>query len=375
MAVARSRLRMIALLLGSSLAATSRQASLATWNLLAPKYASRTKYPWVSEQALSWTTRRDAILRQLATMDADMVCLQEVENALWDDLHLELQALGYDGELQAARGHPVSTALLFKRDRLVCVRTESRSRAMIAVAKAAPGVANEGVPLYVASVHLEAGPQKEDQRTSQMASLLKRLRLQADMDGVGEADVPPVVIAGDFNCDRRAPLHAALSTGMSSRPGRGELSPNNHLMPASAATLLPLRDAYGEASPPWGPELRSTYRNGRVLDYIFTSSGVEVHAHSPSGGSPTALAITHRPPSRFGACALAGPAHDARQHNRRLVQPAPAAVRSAPVGSPACGCAAALAGRASCAAQPALCVAAAGSGVGDRAKLARRHLH
>lgn len=261
------------LVLGSSFAAASRQASLVTWNLLAPKYASGTKYPWASEQALSWNTRREAILRQLASMDADILCLQEVENALWDDLYLELQALGYDGELQKDRGHPVSTAVLFKRNRLVCMRTESRSRAMIAVAKAAPGVGGGIAPVYVASVHLEAGPQKEDQRTSQMASLLKRLRLQADMDG---ADVPPVVIAGDFNCDRRAPLHASLSTGMSSRPGKGELSPNNHAMPASAATLLPLRDAYAAVPPPWGPELRSTYRNGRVLDYIFTSSGLEV---------------------------------------------------------------------------------------------------
>ena len=290
------------LLIGSSFAATSRQASLVTWNILAPKYATRTKYPWASEKALSWTTRREAILRQLATMDADMLCLQEVENALWDDLHLELQALGYDGELQAARGHPVSTAMLFKRDRLVCVRTESRSRAMIAVAKAAPGVGNDEAPLYVASVHLEAGPQKEDQRTSQMASLLKRLRLQADKDGAGEADVPPVVIAGDFNCDRRAPLHAALSTGMSTSPGRGELSPNNHPMPASTAMLLPLRDAYAEVPPPWGPELRSTYRNGRVLDYIFTSSGLEVRprAHAcacPDGVCPqfSLPRMAHRP--------------------------------------------------------------------------------
>ena len=71
-------------------ASASRQASLVTWNLLAPQYAVRSKFPWASDEVLRWEARRQLIVRQLAAMDADALCLQEVEVALWDELHLSL---------------------------------------------------------------------------------------------------------------------------------------------------------------------------------------------------------------------------------------------------------------------------------------------
>ena len=266
-----------------------RQASLVTWNLLAPTYATQTKFPWASKQALSWSHRRQLIVQQLAAIDADVVCLQEVEVAQWDELYAQLHGLGYDGVLQETRnGHPVACATLFKRDQLVCVRTESRSRAMIAVAEMAPGHASAGDAgdaqrrqlLYVANVHLEAGPQKEQQRLLQLGSLLKRLRMQAEADGAAGASAPspaaapPLVIAGDFNCEPHSAAHAMLSA----RPGDGapEAASLKGAVAAAAASLLPLHDAYASCPPPWGPALRSTFRNGRVLDYIFTSSAVEV---------------------------------------------------------------------------------------------------
>ena len=47
------------------------------------------------------------------------------------------------------------------------------------------------------------------------------------------------------------------------------------LRAAAVSSLLPLHDTYAACPPPWGPALRSTFRNGRVLDYIFTSTAVE----------------------------------------------------------------------------------------------------
>ena len=279
-----------------------RQASLVTWNLLAPTYATQTKFPWASKQALSWSHRRQLIVQQLAAIDADVVCLQEVEVAQWDELYAQLHGLGYDGVLQETRnGHPVACATLFKRDQLVCVRTESRSRAMIAVAEMAPGHGDDAGDaqrrqlLYVANVHLEAGPQKEQQRLLQLGSLLKRLRMQAEADGAAGASAPspaaapPLVIAGDFNCEPHSAAHAMLSA----RPGDGatEAASLKGAVAAAAASLLPLHDAYASCPPPWGPALRSTFRNGRVLDYIFTSSAVEArHPHArphPSPSPPT----------------------------------------------------------------------------------------
>jgi len=41
-------------------------------------------------------------------------------------------------------------------------------------------------------------------------------------------------------------------------------------------SLLPLRDAYRESPPPWGPSLRASYRNGRLLDFVWCSPAVEL---------------------------------------------------------------------------------------------------
>ena len=207
---------------------------------------------------------------------------------------------------------------------------------MIAVAEMAPGHASAGAAgdaqrrqlLYVANVHLEAGPQEEQQRLLQLGSLLKRLRMQAEADDASDAcasspaAAPPLVIAGDFNCEPHSAAHAMLSA----RPGDGALGSGaaslKGAVAAAAASLLPLRDAYASCPPPWGPALRSSFRNGRVLDYIFTSSAVEVRRAAlpltplalPRRRPPTPVALHLKGPL---ACA-AGATHDAGQPPRRL---------------------------------------------------------
>ena len=359
------------LLVAASSFGLGRQASLVTWNLLAPTYATQTKFPWASKQALSWSHRRKLIVQQLAAIDADVVCLQEVEVAQWDELYAQLRGLGYDGVLQETRNdHPVACATLLKRDRLACVRTESRSRAMITVAKTAPGhdSADDAQLLYVANVHLEAGPQKEQTRLLQLGSLLKRLRAQAEMEGAvgasasSPAAAPPLVIAGDFNCEPRSAAHAMLGVRPGDGAPRSGAASLKGAVAAAAASLLPLHDAYASCPPPWGPALRSTFRNGRVLDYIFTSSAVEAR-HPPARPPPTPVASHMSGPP---ACA-AGATHDAGQPDGRLRQPAPAALRLAPLRPHAARRLAALAGRAARAGRPAVRVAVAVCCAGHRA--------
>ena len=38
--------------------------------------------------------------------------------------------------------------------------------------------------------------------------------------------------------------------------------------------FLPLADAYRSKAPPWGPQLRSSYRNGRLLDFVWHSDAL-----------------------------------------------------------------------------------------------------
>ena len=154
------------------------------------------------------------------------------------------------------------------------------------------------------------------------------LRMQAEADDASDAcasspaAAPPLVIAGDFNCEPHSAAHAMLSA----RPGDGALGSGaaslKGAVAAAAASLLPLRDAYASCPPPWGPALRSSFRNGRVLDYIFTSSAVEVRRAAlpltplalPRRRPPTPVALHLKGPL---ACA-AGATHDAGQPHRRL---------------------------------------------------------
>lgn len=266
--------------------------SLVTWNLLAPCYATATKYPWASPDELAWPARRKRILSKLAEMDADVVCLQEVEIATWMELEQQLRDLGYDGVLQqTSRGHPVANAVCVRRSALEVVRVESRSRALITVLRAreapqrAPGMAS---PLYLANVHLEASAEKGATRLAQLRKLLRRIELQCATDvanGNGRSrDLSPeadahdaaVVIAGDFNFDRTSELHSFLSTGSFPAVEQGRTKGTTEY------ALLPLNDAYLETPPPWGPTVRSTYRNGRLLDFVWTSSAVEILRTMPA---------------------------------------------------------------------------------------------
>lgn len=235
------------------------QVSLVSWNLLAPHFAEKTKYPWAADN-LDWSVREPRIVKELTDIDADIICLQEVQVDLWD--HLLSQLRGYEGVLQKMeRNHPVANAILARRG-LKIVRTESRSRALIAVLI---DEKESSSPLYLANVHLEAGSSDGADviRFHQVRSLCKRLDNQVNKDA--KSDLPPaIVITGDCNMIRGTPLYTFLETGAD--PRGVEIH----------AKCLPLNDAYQQHPPPWGPDVGMTYRSGHLLDYIWVSDSVTV---------------------------------------------------------------------------------------------------
>lgn len=348
-------------------AAAPGQTSLVTWNVLAPLYAPASKYPWATAEALDWPARRGRIVSRLSDLDADVVCLQEVQVSLWDGLHHELQALGYDGVLQETKDHPVGNAVLVRRGQLELVRSESRSRALITVLQGCAGAKRDAPAsrLYLANVHLEAGAEKASQRLAQIRSLLKRLELQCSRDVAERTGRPlslsprddaagaAVVVAGDFNCDRRSPLHrmlvedesvaatAAEEAERALTSGQGKKAPGS--IKRFSRTLLPLHDAYLDTSPPWGPPLRSSYRNGRLLDFVMTTPQVQARsssqpealaraAHHPAGIPPFVIGARPFVAPRLAPCASRGPCRRGRHSIRRRRRFAPPQVlRTMPV--------------------------------------------
>jgi CCR4-NOT transcription complex subunit 6 len=53
--------------------------SVTTYNVLAPKYATRSQFGYTSTKALSWEHRQNLILNEIRHRPSDFICLQEVD--------------------------------------------------------------------------------------------------------------------------------------------------------------------------------------------------------------------------------------------------------------------------------------------------------
>jgi len=78
--------------------ASKLRFSVASYNILADCHAQRTSYPWVSKEHLSMTHRADRLRKEIRYLDADVLCLQEVDpNYYADTLVPLMKAKGFAG--------------------------------------------------------------------------------------------------------------------------------------------------------------------------------------------------------------------------------------------------------------------------------------
>ncbi len=71
---------------------------VASYNTLAEIYATRTQYPYAPIWVLSWEYRRQLVVAELQRLDADILCLQEVQADHYDGfLCPALRSMGYAG--------------------------------------------------------------------------------------------------------------------------------------------------------------------------------------------------------------------------------------------------------------------------------------
>lgn len=236
---------------------------VATWNVLAPQYASLYKYPWCPPQHLDWSHRQSLLVSTVLEMQPDILCLQEVQIDVGSEFLRRLDS--YDTVLQnVTEGHNVAIAILVRKTCPFYVeRVESRSRVLLAVLRSKYD--DNKRKLYLGSVHLEAGTKEGNdlQRYHQLKSLFKRLRYHCTMDGDVLSDAS-IILAGDFNMLRSNNFYDCLLEGELSHPEKK----NN----VKSIPIVKFRD---------GMPLPMTFAKGYALDYIFTSTGIEIDDHLP----------------------------------------------------------------------------------------------
>ncbi|KAL0724697.1 hypothetical protein Bca4012_039296 [Brassica carinata] len=221
-----------------------------SYNILADTYASSDVYSYCPAWALSWTYRRQNLLREIVKYHADIVCLQEVQNDHFDEFFApELDKHGYQAlfkrktnEVFVGNTNTIDgCATFYRRDRFSHVKkyevefnkaaqslTEALipvpqkkialnrlvkdNVALIVVLEAKFGNQAADIPgkrqlLCVANTHVNISHELKDVKLWQVHTLLKGLEKIA-----ASADIP-MLVCGDFNTLPASAPHSLLALG------------------------------------------------------------------------------------------------------------------------------------------------------------------
>ncbi|KAM4772032.1 protein angel homolog 2 isoform 1-T2 [Rhinophrynus dorsalis] len=173
---------------------------------------------------LFWSYRLPNILKELEEMNADILCLQEVqEDHYRTQIKPCLESVGYHCEYKTRTGGKTDgCAICFKSSKfsLLSVRPVEYYRRNIAlldrdniglVLMLQPIAAKEAPAICVANTHLLYNPKRGDIKLTQLAILLAEIAGVAHLKDRGFC---PIVLCGDFNSVPGSPLHHFIKEGM-----------------------------------------------------------------------------------------------------------------------------------------------------------------
>src|SRR5215471_7571925 len=223
--------------------------SIASYNVLADSYVKPEWYPNVNPEVLRWDRRKFALAERIARLDADIVCLQEVEADAYALLEWSLGAKGYGGVYaQKGRDKPDGCATFFKQEALRLAGAEtfyyrdgrngapnSGHLALIISFECEPGV------IRIANTHLKWG---QDNKPPEEHIGYRQIRELIDKRVKPDQNAHVWIVCGDLNAESGDPVVRELL--------------NNGFV-----------DAYA------GHEQSTCNPNGKAkrIDYIFHKSG------------------------------------------------------------------------------------------------------
>ncbi|KAM5165537.1 protein angel homolog 2 isoform 2-T3 [Mantella aurantiaca] len=172
---------------------------------------------------LFWNYRLPNILRELEEMNADILCLQEVqENHYQEQIKPSLEARGYLCEYKSRTGaKPDGCAICFKSDKfkLMLVKPVEYFRRNIALLDRdnvglllmlQPKMNREAPTICVANTHLLYNPRRGDIKLTQLAILLAEI---TEIAQTQEGKFCPIILCGDFNSVPGSPLLRFIKEG------------------------------------------------------------------------------------------------------------------------------------------------------------------
>ena len=177
--------------------------ALATYNILASAYIRRAWYPRTPSLVLEPTWRVPALVQHISKLDADLLCLQEVEPESFVALRTSLGEQGYGGQYARKQaGRPEGVAIFYRQRifELLSVRAlayadgggtpDTGYIALIARFQTANGV------LGVVNTHLMWDPPNTPQGA--LINLRQARQLIVEYENC-KSDARGWIIGGDFN--------------------------------------------------------------------------------------------------------------------------------------------------------------------------------
>ncbi|XP_029791152.1 protein angel homolog 2 isoform X1 [Suricata suricatta] len=173
---------------------------------------------------LHWSFRFPNILKEIKHFDADVLCLQEVqEDHYGAEIRPSLESLGYHCEYKMRTGRkPDGCAICFKHSKfsLLSVNPVEFYRRDVPlldrdnvglVLLLQPKLASAASPVIcVANTHLLYNPRRGDIKLTQLAMLLAEISSVAHQK---DGSFCPIVMCGDFNSVPGSPLYSFIKEG------------------------------------------------------------------------------------------------------------------------------------------------------------------
>lgn len=245
---------------------------LMTYNILAEIYATQQVYPYCPMWCLNWNYRRQLIMREIRHANADVLCLQEVQQDSWTDFWLPtMSSLGYHGffkaktrEAMGSQGKIDGCGFFYRESRFELVERHDVEFNTIALSMAQdPNLVRrlmkdnvaqvvvlrikgleskrgkeEDNCIAVCNTHIFSNPKFADIKLWQTFVLLKELEKLIYSRNL------PILLCGDFNSDPDSAVYKLLSR---QRIPQSSVDDPAHILPEDMAQLthsLPLHSAY-----------------------------------------------------------------------------------------------------------------------------------
>jgi len=165
-----------------------------SWNVLADAYIQPQYFPFSDVRHLDPAWRRSALLDRFVTADADVLCLQEIEPALFEAAKERLTT--HEGRYLAKIGRPDGVAIFVKADRRPSdwreiIYRDGTGHGALSVRAVVP----HGVKIGIATTHLKW--QKPEVPAAERLSIGQLSELLDAFVRDGEA----WIVTGDLNAD------------------------------------------------------------------------------------------------------------------------------------------------------------------------------